>query len=360
MSKSQNDVPDDEVRVLRAREVRSGSRHQRLGNGRALGRNANPGDASLAPYRELVLMLNDHAQSRNIRFRLEVDELYMLFYSIINCRTLGEVLNRVVAFVTMLQRPLRASLRVEHNFAEFSFEVVRGNGGFSSFATELIALSVCHQFFSWTIGENIRIDAAVLDFDPVITKDVAPSYMGLIPMQLSQTGSGNKLLFHSAYLARRVVRPYRELVELLKVFPEHPIPARYACGRNIGAQVRVMIFDALEARMTIPRIPELARRLNLSPATLCRRLTDEGTSIGEIKDACRRHLAEQYLSNGAMSITDVSDLLGYSDTNNFRRAFKGWNGMSPSDFAKRTIAASGSHDSTSTTVCSTWTKNGSY
>lgn len=75
-----------------------------------------------------------------------------------------------------------------------------------------------------------------------------------------------------------------------------------------------------------------ARILDVSTATLRRRLDDEGESFSGILEALRREAAEQHLGQPQLSITDVAFLLGFSDVRAFCRAFKRWTGKTPSAF----------------------------
>ena len=73
----------------------------------------------------------------------------------------------------------------------------------------------------------------------------------------------------------------------------------------------------------------IAEKLFLTPRTLHRRLKEESTSFRLIVNTARRDLAERYLREERMTITEIAFLLGYSDAKTFHRAFKRWTGHSP-------------------------------
>ena len=60
----------------------------------------------------------------------------------------------------------------------------------------------------------------------------------------------------------------------------------------------------------------------------------EDTSYKELLDDVRHLLAKRYLDNKQLSIQEIAFTLGYSDIANFRRAFKRWQGMAPSEYQK--------------------------
>ena len=49
----------------------------------------------------------------------------------------------------------------------------------------------------------------------------------------------------------------------------------------------------------------------------------------------RRDLAETYIGNPRLSITEISYLLGFSEPSSFARTFRRWTGTSPSQQRER-------------------------
>lgn len=85
-----------------------------------------------------------------------------------------------------------------------------------------------------------------------------------------------------------------------------------------------------------PPIDTLAKDLGMSSRTLRRHLKAENTSYQAILNHVRLHLAHHYLSSTEMSIEEISAIIGFSDSANFRHAFRQWDGRSPSDYRKST------------------------
>jgi AraC-like DNA-binding protein len=73
----------------------------------------------------------------------------------------------------------------------------------------------------------------------------------------------------------------------------------------------------------------LARQFGLSPATLRRRLDDEGAGWQALKDEVRRDLAIHRLADPGQSIEDIAAQLGFNDASSFHRAFRKWTGAAP-------------------------------
>lgn len=77
---------------------------------------------------------------------------------------------------------------------------------------------------------------------------------------------------------------------------------------------------------------KVASALAMSPTTLQFKLSERTTSFHDLLDATRKELAAGYVQQPSLSITEITFLLGFSDTSNFTRAFKRWQGVSPTSF----------------------------
>ncbi len=79
----------------------------------------------------------------------------------------------------------------------------------------------------------------------------------------------------------------------------------------------------------------IARELNVSVRTLQRRLDENGTTFREVSESVRGQLAQGYLADRNVSITEVAYLLGFSEHSAFIRAFRRWTGESPARWRRR-------------------------
>ncbi|WP_226609678.1 AraC family transcriptional regulator [Marinobacter nauticus] len=78
----------------------------------------------------------------------------------------------------------------------------------------------------------------------------------------------------------------------------------------------------------------VADYLMLSPRSLQRYLAQEKTSFQTLLNATRKNLAERYLQESTVSLTQLAGILGYSDLASFSRAFQRWYGTSPRQWRK--------------------------
>lgn len=85
---------------------------------------------------------------------------------------------------------------------------------------------------------------------------------------------------------------------------------------------------------------KVADRLNMSERTLQNKLSERDTTYRDLLNEIRQELAEQYMSQGVHSVSEVAYLVGFSEISSFSRAFRAWTGQSPSDFRKKYLKVS--------------------
>lgn len=115
------------------------------------------------------------------------------------------------------------------------------------------------------------------------------------------------------------------------------LQARLRWGDELTGAIREIIIASMGR---IPHLPEVARRLAMSPRTLRRRLQDRGTTYQHILDEVRVELAKEYLASTTLSVDQIAGRIGFTDATTFRRAFKKWTGTNIREF--RMNRASGS------------------
>ena len=122
-------------------------------------------------------------------------------------------------------------------------------------------------------------------------------------------------------------RPKLDEETLQKHFIEHlqHLKARYP--NNIKNQAKEIIGQLLPSGDC--SMDKVASNLGLHPKTLQRKLQSENSSYRELLRETRQVIAEQYLSQGSVAITDLALNLGYAEVSEFSRHFKSWTGYSP-------------------------------
>jgi AraC-like DNA-binding protein len=83
------------------------------------------------------------------------------------------------------------------------------------------------------------------------------------------------------------------------------------------------------------RADQIARRLGVSQRTFARRLSSEGLTFQGLMETLRYSLANRYLADKEISISQIAWLLGYQEVGAFSHAFKRWSGEAPREVRAR-------------------------
>lgn len=86
----------------------------------------------------------------------------------------------------------------------------------------------------------------------------------------------------------------------------------------------------------------IAANIGMSRRTLHRRLAEQGTTFNQIRETVVSKVSKEALTNTSVSITELAQQLGYSDSSAFDRAFKRLSGQTPSQYRKHQVTADSS------------------
>jgi AraC-like DNA-binding protein len=138
----------------------------------------------------------------------------------------------------------------------------------------------------------------------------------------------NALLFEKASLETQLPGDNVDLARANDKVAEHYLES--LDPRKVASKVRELLVTLLPSGNSNQE--RIAQRLNRSLSTLQRQLSSEGTNYQQIRDDTRKRLAEEYINDQALSLSQIAYMLGFSDQSNFSRAFKRWTGTSPRNY----------------------------
>ena len=139
----------------------------------------------------------------------------------------------------------------------------------------------------------------------------------------------NRLHLHRSDLGRTFIAYNSELLDLLTPALDQALAERQS-AHSFSETVRWLLVRQLSGGR--PDIPAVARELGVSERTLQRRLGSEGTSFQLLLTTARRERARELLADSSLDIDEVAFLLGYEDQSSFFRAFRLWEGETPSNW----------------------------
>jgi AraC-like DNA-binding protein len=153
---------------------------------------------------------------------------------------------------------------------------------------------------------------------------------------------GASLIFRTDQAALAIAESDLEL-SISEYIPDlHGAATRYLDGKLSRGRTALtdQVHQAVEALLGtgICSNGDVARALSMHPRTMQRRLRAEGTSFEAIKDAARRDLAQQYLSQPDLPLTQIAGLLGYSEQSALGRSCRRWFETTPRELRARLVS----------------------
>ncbi len=140
--------------------------------------------------------------------------------------------------------------------------------------------------------------------------------------------SENRMVFDAAWLDHRAELgnevTYASIVRLCDTMMEE-------LKLNLGTvgRVRQLLLVNL---MQPTSFASVAKHLNMSARTLRRKLGEESTSFRQVLDELRLEMAVRYLRDTNLTVDEIGYALGFSESANFRHAFRRWTKAAPQEF----------------------------
>ena len=277
-------------------------------------------------WRLVALTLDDEFFGQDSR-RMKAGSFAMLVHSVVGCKTLAQALDRSLRFYGLILDDTSGSLVRDGKEACIVLKERFPGGSPRVFGHEVL-LMLLHGVACWLVGRRIPILRARFGYpEPAHSAEYRLMYC----TELSFAAPHTAIVFAAEYLNLPIVQNERTVKEFLRTAPES-ILVKYKNGSSLSARIRRRLRQLLPGE--VPDFDRLAGELNMTTATMRRRLHEEGSSYQGIKDQLRRDLAISYLSHSDRSVMDIALELGFSERSAFHRAFRKWTGASPGEFRR--------------------------
>jgi AraC-like DNA-binding protein len=173
-------------------------------------------------------------------------------------------------------------------------------------------------------GDKFRLQS--VNFKHSEPRDIKP-YFEFFGCQLNFNQDENQLLI-----------PLSMVDEILEgASPELALLNDQVLMRRLAQIDRNDIIARVQA-VLVDRLPEgnitddlVASALHMSVRTLHRKLAKAKSSLRTIVMETRQKLVKHYILDTSLTLTEISLLLGFSESSSFSRAFKTWTGSTPTE-----------------------------
>ncbi len=273
--------------------------------------------------------------------RMKVGTFAMLCHALAGQATVGAALQQAVRGFGLFFDDISASLRVAGGTATLTLSnrIAASRQDADAldarrFADETL-LVMLHGLLCWLAGRRVpltRLDWA--HAEPAHADEYRRMFSPLQRFGAAATAAQ----FDARVLAGAVTVNAASLKAFLRDAPQS-VFLKQVVATGVSDRVRRQCRAALDRGDAAPTLAALAQALKLSTATLRRRLEDEGSSWGGLKDEVRRDRALQLLAEGELPVADIAARLGFNDASTFYRAFRKWTGSAPGAWRSAARAA---------------------
>lgn len=123
--------------------------------------------------------------------------------------------------------------------------------------------------------------------------------------------------------------------DLLRILQTHAdeLKHKFQFGESMVSVVRKLMLQSLASNRA--KLDSIAQLLHMHPRALQRQLLSEGVSFKQLLNKTRLDIAQDFLAHSQIPLTQIADILGYSELSAFSRAFKTSTGQSPEQWRRR-------------------------
>lgn len=247
----------------------------------------------------------------------------LLSKMLMQAETVKIALNQILQFLNAILDDFTSTLFVEENYAYIVIYDRQAPKAMFTYATYLMLI---HGLICWLSGQRLIINKIQL-------KCAAPlddhDYKVRFCENIQYHADENYIQFDASYLKIAIKQDQKSWYKFIRNTPENLL-VRFKNPHALSSIIRKSLMQHPPVEWL--ELNSLAQQLNMSEATIQRRLKTEGTSYQQLKNEIRRDTAIELLTTTTKTLQEISDELYFQDPSAFHRAFKKWTGVSPGSY----------------------------
>ena len=266
--------------------------------------------------------LHDDFLGFHLALEPDLRELGWLYYVAASSENLSEALKRAARYSSIVNEGVSLHY-VDNGYLAITIKYVGVSRHLDRHQIESIAtilLRTCRQL------TGLRLIPIRVKF--IHRRDrICPEFSEFFGGKLEFGASTDEAVFATSVRETPITSADPFLSKLLITYCEEALARRHGHRASFLSSVENAIVPLLPHGKA--RSDEIAQRLGMSQRTLARNLSAEGSTFSGVLDGLRRDLADRYLADKDLSISEIAWLLGYQEVSAFTHAFRRWTGSSP-------------------------------
>jgi len=281
---------------------------------------------------EAALYTNDPYFGLHMGEFAEAGSWSILGYMMMNCKTLGEALEKATRYSRIIGNLIEAQATLQDNQINIIYSVPSH------------APKMSRHCFESTFSSSVRIMRTFtgVNLNPLEVRFIYPQPESMAeyerifccPVYFEQ--DENSIMLDTSLIFTPILLPNPDLLQYFENYAQEFL-AKMDRQNEYTRKVTKIILSRLDDEML--SIDTIAREMAVSVRTLQNRLDAEGVVFSELLQEIREKLAKKYLHEG-YSVETITYLLGFSEPSVFRKAFKKWSGVTPREYRERAFTLS--------------------
>ncbi|AYB31484.1 AraC family transcriptional regulator [Chryseolinea soli] len=266
-----------------------------------------------------VEMTGDEQLGLHIGQHIGASAFGMLGYLSQSCKTLEDALTTIVKFNATISSIFKYKLEFSEGLVHVGFEPIplyeKKYPESARQAVDVSATSFAMQMSRLT-GKNLR--PVYVEF--TYSKRAPQEYERVFHAPVKFNAQRNGVTITREQYVTPIISYDKSLFAL---FNAMLVKKQNALSNENTLPEKIRSLLLFDFNGQVPALEIMASHLSMTPRTLQRKLTDEGTSYRALSHQLRKELATEML-NTNLKKQEIASLLGYTDDSTLRRQVKAW------------------------------------
>ncbi len=274
---------------------------------------------------QAAILTNDPFLSLHSAEFFDLIDMGIVGYVMMNCDNLRESFDKYIEFSQLVAEGEEILVSIHDQEIKVSYNILDKTIENCRQLIESVFSSFCQMYYLLT-GQRITINRVLFKHPaPTNTQTIEQYFQAQVLFNQVE----NALVFSPEILQVPLKQPNQELLHLFESHARKSL-IDFSANKKYRSLVKDMCLK--EFSRCIPKIDELAQKFGMTSRNLQLKLQNEGSSYRKIINELYQYKACDYLSDKSLSVSEISDYMGFSSPGSFIRAFKRWTGITPDQY----------------------------
>jgi AraC-like DNA-binding protein len=255
----------------------------------------------------------------------------ILGYIMMNCETLGEAFQKSARYHRIIGNLIEGNASLRLNKIKVALVTPPHAPKMSRHCFEATISSSVRMMRTLT-GEEINPLKVTFSYpEPESTAEYERVFRCPVLFDQKETS----FVIHIGVLNKPILYANPELLHHFERYAQAYLAEMDRQDEHTRAVTKIILSRLDDEGLTIKKV---AKEMSVSVRTLQYRLKGEGVVFTDLLKDVRENLAKKYLCQD-YTVEEITYLLGFSEPSVFRKAFKKWSGVTPSEYRQRPFSA---------------------